>query len=84
MGVVQGASDLLACEHLAARGFFVDVDHPDTGPHRFPGEVARLSSTPFKVRRRSPRLGEHSDEVLRDVVGLNDFDIAALKATGVI
>ena len=84
MGVVQGASDLLACEHLAARGFFVDVDHPDTGPHRFPGEIARLSSTPFKVRRRSPRLGEHSDEVLRDVVGLNDFDIAALKATGVI
>jgi crotonobetainyl-CoA:carnitine CoA-transferase CaiB-like acyl-CoA transferase len=84
MGVVQGARDLLACEHLAARGFLVEVDHPDTGPHTFPGELAKLSATPFTVRRRSPRLGEHNRDVLRGEAGLSDAEIETLEAAGVV
>ena len=84
MGVVQGARDLLASEHLAARGFFVEVDHPDTGPHLFPGELAKLSATPFKLRRRSPRLGEHTHEILRQEAGLSESEIRALEAAGVV
>ena len=64
LGVVQGAQDFLDCEQLAARKALVTVDHPDTGPHRFPAELAKLSGTPTRIGRRSPRLGEHTGEVL--------------------
>jgi crotonobetainyl-CoA:carnitine CoA-transferase CaiB-like acyl-CoA transferase len=67
MGMVQGAPELLACEQLAAREFFERIDHPETGPHRFPVRMARLSGTPTSVRRRSPRLGEHQREVLDEL-----------------
>jgi crotonobetainyl-CoA:carnitine CoA-transferase CaiB-like acyl-CoA transferase len=64
MGMVQGAPELLACEQLAARGFFEAIDHPATGSHRFPTLLARMSGTPTSVRRRAPLLGEHQHEVL--------------------
>ncbi|VTU45629.1 Succinyl-CoA:(R)-benzylsuccinate CoA-transferase subunit BbsF (plasmid) [Variovorax sp. SRS16] len=64
VGMVQGADDLLACEQLAARGFFAELLHPATGRFRFPVELVKLSATPTAVRRRSPLLGEHTAEVL--------------------
>ena len=64
MGVVQTAPDLLACEQLAHRGFFVEVDHPSGRRFRYPGELARMAITPTRVRRRAPTLGEHTQEVL--------------------
>jgi crotonobetainyl-CoA:carnitine CoA-transferase CaiB-like acyl-CoA transferase len=67
MGMVQGAPELLACEQLAEREFFQAIDHPATGVHRFPVQVARLSETPTSVRRRSPMLGEHQRDVLDEL-----------------
>ena len=67
MGVVQTAPDLLECEQLAERQFFVDVAHPTGHTFRFPGELARMSVTPTAVRRRAPRLGEHTQEVLAEL-----------------
>ena len=64
MGFVQTAPDLLACEQLADRAFFVAVEHPGGRSFRYPGELARLSATPTSVRRRAPMLGEHTQEVL--------------------
>lgn len=63
MGMVQGAPELLSCEQLLAREFFQAIDHPATGRHVFPVQMARLSATPTSVRRRSPLLGEHQTEV---------------------
>jgi len=60
MGVVQTAPDLLACEQLAERDFFIDVAHPSGRSLRYPGELARMSATPTSVRRRAPMLGEHN------------------------
>lgn len=68
MGFVQTGPDLLQCEQLAARDFFVEVAHPGGRRFRFPGELARLSRTPTHVRRRAPRLGEHSDELRHDAL----------------
>ena len=79
VGMVQTAPDLLACEQLAARGFFAELTHPATAAHgafRFPAELARLSATPTSVRRRSPLLGEHTAEVL------GALDAAAPAAPG--
>lgn len=53
-------------DHLIAREFFVTVDHPDAGPLTYPGPPFQFSRTPWAVRRRAPRLGEHDVEVLTE------------------
>ncbi|MBG9387397.1 CaiB/BaiF CoA transferase family protein [Caenimonas aquaedulcis] len=70
MGVVQTAPDLLACEQLAQRGFWVEVEHPAGGRFRYPGELVKMSLTPTAVRRRAPMLGEHTAEVIGQVRSL--------------
>jgi crotonobetainyl-CoA:carnitine CoA-transferase CaiB-like acyl-CoA transferase len=67
MGVVQTAPDLLACEQLAERGFWVEVEHPSGRSFRYPGELARMAVTPTQLRRRAPMLGEHTQEVMREL-----------------
>jgi benzylsuccinate CoA-transferase BbsF subunit len=57
---------LLRSDHLAARAFFVDVDHPDTGRLAYPGAPLKLSRTPWEVVRAAPRLGAHGDEVAKE------------------
>lgn len=63
MGVVQTAPDLLACEQLAQRGFWVEVAHPCGRSFRYPGELARMTRTPTQVRLRAPMLGEHTNDL---------------------
>lgn len=68
LGVVQSAQDLLECEHLKARQSFTEIEHPATNTHlRFPAELAKLSLTPTSVRRRSPKLDEHREEILAHI-----------------
>jgi len=68
LGVVQSAGDLLSCEHLKARQAFIELEHPSTNTQlRFPAELAKLSLTPTSVRRRSPKLDEHRDEILASI-----------------
>src|SRR5262249_14133070 len=63
-GAVLTNADLLSDPHLAAREFFVTVDHPDTGPFPYVGFPFKLSGTPPAVRRAGPSLGEHNREIL--------------------
>ncbi|MES2999220.1 MAG: CoA transferase [Pseudomonadota bacterium] len=62
LGVVQGAPELLQCEHLADRGAFKTVAHPVGGTWKFPAELGKLSATPTQVRTPAPMLGEHGGE----------------------
>ncbi|MBI2964415.1 MAG: CoA transferase [Deltaproteobacteria bacterium] len=57
---------LLRSEHLRARGFFVELDHPDAGRLTYPGAPFRFSRTPWRAAAAAPRLGEHTAEVLRE------------------
>jgi crotonobetainyl-CoA:carnitine CoA-transferase CaiB-like acyl-CoA transferase len=57
---------LLRADHLVARAFFVEVDHPDTGRLTYPGAPFKLSRTPWAVVRAAPRLGEHGEEVVKE------------------
>jgi crotonobetainyl-CoA:carnitine CoA-transferase CaiB-like acyl-CoA transferase len=50
-------------DHLHDRAFFIELDHPDAGLLTYPGAPFKLSRTPWDVRRRAPRLGEHTGEV---------------------
>ncbi|WP_413755641.1 CoA transferase [Streptomyces sp. MMBL 11-3] len=82
--VVATGQDLVeADEQLAARGFYPVLDHPRTGPVRHEGVVARLAATPGGIDRPAPLLGQHTDEVLRELLGLGDEQLAALAAEGV-
>jgi CoA:oxalate CoA-transferase len=66
------------------RNMLVTVDQPDVGPIRIAGSPIRLSETPGRVESPAPLLGEHSEEILRTVLGYDRARIEALKVEGVI
>ncbi len=81
---VRTIDEVMACEHLAARAFFVDVEQVDVGPQRMPGVSPRLQRTLGAARVGSPGHGEHSREVLRDMLGMDDTTLDRLEAEGKI
>jgi crotonobetainyl-CoA:carnitine CoA-transferase CaiB-like acyl-CoA transferase len=81
---VLDARDLVESPHLAAREFFPEITHPDADTYRFPGLPAHLSETPATYRMPAPGLGQHNREVLGGILGMNDEEIAALYAAGVV
>jgi crotonobetainyl-CoA:carnitine CoA-transferase CaiB-like acyl-CoA transferase len=56
---VNTAADIARDRHLAARDYFVEIDHPEAGRLRLPGPPYRLSETPWRLSRPAPRVGEH-------------------------
>jgi crotonobetainyl-CoA:carnitine CoA-transferase CaiB-like acyl-CoA transferase len=78
---VNSLEDLITDDHLAAIGFWKELDHPTEGTLRFPGVPMTFSETPGEIRRWPPKLGEHSAEILREA-GYSDADIATLAASG--
>lgn len=59
--------DLEHDPHLAAVGFFQQLDHPEFGRYQMPAPPVAFSETPSNIRRHAPRLGEHTAEVLAEV-----------------
>jgi crotonobetainyl-CoA:carnitine CoA-transferase CaiB-like acyl-CoA transferase len=80
---VSDGRDLVEDPHLAARGFWAELDHADVGPMRYPGNAIRLSETPVTYRVAAPGLGEHNAEILRPL-GVTDEELSLLEAEGVI
>src|SRR5262249_27338498 len=68
---------------LRETGTVVEVDHPERGKYLTVGNPIKLSDSPVDVCR-SPLLGEHTEEILRDVVGLQDDEILAARQQGAI
>lgn len=81
---VQDAADLLADPHLAARGAFQTITHPDAGSHPYPGMPWISTERPWMEPAPAPRFGEHNAEVLRDLLGLDEAAIDALAEAQVI
>jgi crotonobetainyl-CoA:carnitine CoA-transferase CaiB-like acyl-CoA transferase len=81
---IYDAQQLLADEHLQARGTFVTVDDPDFGSMRVQAPVALLSETPGRVEHLGRALGADNDAVYGDLLGLGAERLAALRAGGVI
>ncbi len=76
-------ADLAQEAHYAARGNLERIPALAGGTIAVPGIVPKLSATPGAVHRRAPRIGEHSDAVLREI-GLGDAQIAALRERGIV
>jgi len=79
----RDARDLMRDPHLRARGVFVELDHPETGPRDFVGLPWQMSGCQPALKR-SPLLGEHNDYVFGQLLGLDEAEIARLKKSGVI
>ncbi len=76
-GVVENARDMLdSDEHLKARGYFVYLDHPETGRAAYDGPPFRLSKTPGVLRTPAPLLGQHNEQVCKEILGMSDDEIA--------
>lgn len=83
-GPVNTVDRALESPQARARGMLQEIEHPTIGPLRLVASPLKLAATPPIMRRHPPMLGEHTDEVLRDVMGMDDERLAALRAGGVI
>ena len=71
--------DLATNPHLAARGYLVQKEHPEVGTRIHAGIPWQMSSTPCEVRAAAPLRGQHTDYVLRDLLGLAEAEVRKLK-----
>jgi crotonobetainyl-CoA:carnitine CoA-transferase CaiB-like acyl-CoA transferase len=69
---------------VAERGMIVEYDHPDVGRVRLPGNPVKMSGVSGTISKPAPRLGEHTDTVLRDLLSFTNEQIAALRTQGAI
>ncbi|MGW4801995.1 CaiB/BaiF CoA transferase family protein, partial [Nonomuraea sp. NPDC004297] len=83
--VVATGQDLVEHDpHLAERGFYPVLEHPIAGAVRHEGIVVRLSETPGALVTAAPLLGEHTDAVLEDLLGMAEAELARLREAGVL
>jgi len=80
-GPIMSTDDLANDEHVRGRDMWVELDHPQRGKWFNVGMPIKLSDSPAVIRR-SPTLGEHTEEILKEVLGYDDAKISALKSSG--
>ena len=83
-GKIFRAPEMLEDAQFKARESIVKVMHPQYGEVAMQNAFPRLSDTPGQVRWVGPELGQHTDEILKSVLGKTDEEIAALRAADVI
>ena len=83
-GRIRTVAEVCESEHLRARGMIVRLRHPTAGPLTVMGVPVRLHATPGGVTAAPPLLGQHTDAVLRRVLGLKPAAIARLRRDGVL
>jgi formyl-CoA transferase len=83
VGPILSMKEIAEDKSLLETGTIVEVNHPKRGKYMTVGNPIKLSDSPSDVVR-SPLLGEHTDEILKDVVGLSANEIAAAKEEGAV
>jgi len=81
---VRNIREVITSEQYRERRFFVEVDHPATGPLTYPGAPFKMSATPWRIRAPAPRLGEHNRRIYGERLGLGPEKIEQLRQQGVI
>ncbi len=83
-GAVLDSADLFKDPHLRARDMIVSVEHPDRGSIDVPGCPIKMGNAHAVDVGPAPLLGQHSDQVLTEILGLGSEDIEALRSEGVL
>lgn len=81
VGPILSMKEIAEDQSLRATGTIVEVDHPERGKYLSVGCPVKLSDSPVEVTR-SPLLGEHTDEILRDVLGYSSEEVEKLRDSG--
>jgi succinate--hydroxymethylglutarate CoA-transferase len=81
---INDVKDTLEHEHVRARGMVTEVQHPSCGPMRLVSPPVKFSESKPSIRSPPPTLGQHTDEVLADLFGMDKTDVTALKQAGVV
>ena len=84
IGPVYDAHDIMSDRHFKARGVIVYVPDEDLGLLKMVAPLPRFSETPGRVAHAGPRIGQHTNEVYREWLGLSDAELAALRREKVI
>jgi formyl-CoA transferase len=83
VGPILSMKEIAEDESLRATGTVVEVDHPTRGKYLTVGNPIKMSDSVSEVKR-SPLLGEHTEEILRDVLKLGEKQIAEIKSSGAL
>lgn len=83
-GPILSYDQALSEPHFQARGILKEFEHPRAGTVRSIGMPAQLSATPGSVRHPAPTLGEHTDEILKQLLQMSDADVDGLRRQGVV
>jgi formyl-CoA transferase len=83
VGPILSTKEIMEDDGLRATGTIVDVDHPERGQYTTVGCPIKLSDSPVDVTR-SPLLGEHTTEILQQVLGYNGEDLARVIDSGAV
>ncbi|KAL5416858.1 hypothetical protein PMIN03_001923 [Paraphaeosphaeria minitans] len=74
----------LTHEHTIARGMVQEIEHPSCGPIKLVNTPVKYSESTPGIRTPPPTLGQHTDEILRDTLGMGSEDIESLRREGVV
>ena len=83
-GAVRNVSEAIESPEVAARGMVTTVDHPTAGPLRLLGSPYHFSDTPTATPEAPPLLGQHTEQVLRDLLGADDAMLGRWRTGGAI
>ncbi|HTD03252.1 CoA transferase, partial [Undibacterium sp.] len=83
-GPINTLDEVFDNPQVLARDMLVELPHPSAGKVKLVGSPMKMSATPAQALSAPPLLGQHTDEVLRDLLGYGDARLAELKRSQVI
>jgi crotonobetainyl-CoA:carnitine CoA-transferase CaiB-like acyl-CoA transferase len=83
-GPINDIEQVFEEPQVIARGMKIELDHPLAGKVPLVASPMKFSATPLEFRTPPPTLGQHTDQILRGMLAMNDSEIAELRAAGVI
>jgi CoA:oxalate CoA-transferase len=84
VGHVYNIAEAIEDPHVKARGIIIEYEHPAAGKVKMPGFPVKMSKTPATYRIGAPQLGEHTVEILKDMLDYSDEKIEELRKMGAV